>query len=133
MSRGVMTVTDAVSIVYVEHGCEENWDWDDFIEGVRSEIKHKFSSFQDVDKWDGREEHRILENDLARVVICEYCGLASINLAVREDGAWYYDRLPLAAHWCRQIAPKFEALFSDRLRRIATASNGESFYEKVNA
>ena len=132
MGRGVMTVTDAISIVYVTSDCDNDLDWYDFIEDVRSIIEHRFPSFVRVDKWDGREERRILENNLARVVICEYCGLVSINLAVREDGDYYIDRQPLAEHWCRQIAPKFEALFSDRLRRIATASNGESFYKKVN-
>ena len=133
MGRGVNTVTDAISVVYLQHSSEDDYDWKNFCGGIREMIVEKFPSFYRVDKWDGREEHRILENEHARIVICEYCGLASISLAVREDGDYYIDKLPLAEHWCRQIAPKFEALFSDRLRRIATASNGESFYEKVNA
>jgi len=132
MGRSVMTVSDAVMIVYLEHDAQDCDDWDWFLEDIRNVISQRYKSFVACDKWDGREQKRILENDLARVVVCEYCGLVSINLAIREDGDWYLDRIALAEHWCNQITKGLAGLFSERLRCIGRASNGEAFFEKVN-
>jgi hypothetical protein len=127
MGRSVMTVSDAIQIVYLELD-EEYDDWDWFIEDVRTVISQKYKSFQVVDSWDGREEHRILENDLAKVVVCEYCGMVSINLVPCEFSLFL---LPLAEHWCSQIADGFAKLFPERLCKLGTMSNGVSVYERA--
>jgi len=129
MGRSVMTVNDAIQIVYLVYKGEDEWEWDDFILDIQEVIQQKYKSFEPCDKWDGREEYRILENDLARIVICEYCGLVSINLAVRDDSIYW---LALAEHWCRQIAKGLAELFPGRYQCIGRASNGEAFYERVS-
>lgn len=111
MGRGVMTVSDATAIVYVNlPDYDGDDDWDNFIWQVRWAVTESWPSFYECDKWDGREEHRILESGLARIVVCNYAGVASINLAILDD-LWKYtpDLTPLAEHWCQQIADRFYA------------------------
>jgi len=147
MGRGVMTATDAVHVVYfpitIGSGCDDEdccdsdfsyWEWDEFIEDLWEIIKDRYPSFFDCDKWDGREEHRILENDYARIVVCEYMGCVSVSLAIREDADHWPYAYGLADHWCRQIAGNFQKLLDAHFGTIAklgTMSNGVSVFQKV--
>jgi hypothetical protein len=124
-----MTCSNAVQIVYLDVSDENEFDWEFFVEDVQLTIRSWWPSFEEVSVWDGKEERRILENQLAKVVLCEYCGLASINLVPCE---FTFGFLPLAEHWCHQIANKFAEIWPDRLRSIGRASNGEQFFERVN-
>ena len=135
MGRGVMTVSDAVCVVYLHHSDEEwdgigkDTDWEFFVEGLRDTIRSRYPSFRAVDSWDGREEKRILENELARVVVCEYAGIVSISLAIRNRDVEFEHEENLAEHWCKQITNGFQQLFLDRLRKLGTMSNGVSVYD----
>jgi hypothetical protein len=135
MGRGVMTVSDAV-VAYVHlPEYEDDSDWDNFIWQVRWAVTEKWPSFYEVDEWDGREKHRILQNDLCRIVVCEYCGVASINLAIRES-LWQYtpDLTPLAKRFQGQIASHFIKWMSenfDCLAKQGTMSNGVSVYTRM--
>ena len=135
MGRNVMTVNDAV-VVYVNLGdIEDGDDFQNFIDQVRWAVCEKWPSFFEVDKWDGREEHRILENEFARIVVCEYCGVASINLAVCTS-LWQYtpDYTPLAEHWVEQVASNFCKWMGghfDCLAKAGTMSNGVSVFERM--
>jgi len=131
-----MTVSNAVQIVYLEIDYDlEEWMWDDELEYIRDTIKAKYKSFEDANTWDGREEFRVLENGLAKVVVCSYGSIASINLVPLDlEGVYGWgaaDTTPLAEHWCNQIAKGFAELFPARLRSLGRASNGEQFFEKV--
>ena len=132
MGRSVNTVSGAICIIYTVFEGEEDWQWDDYIDFLQERVVEKYPSFVGVDSWDGNEEHRILENELAKVVVCEYCDLVSINLVVRKRDVEFEHEENLAEHWCAQIAKGFAELFPNRLRRLGTFSNGESVFEKVN-
>lgn len=107
-------------------------DFNFLVDWIRETAKSAWPSMQDCDEWLGREDHAILSNDLAYIGVSEYCGLVSIWLvdrADRYDG--YGDSIhTLCAPWCSQITPRFYELFGE-YRKIGTASNGESFYEKA--
>ena len=147
MGRSVMTAIDAIHVVYfpitIGSGCDEidqddsdfgYWEWDEFIDDLQEMITVAYPSFLRCDRWDGREEHRILENDLARIVVCEYMGLVSVSLVAAD---WYGSYLPclggLADHWCRQISSNFQKLMDANfttLNKQGTMSNGVSVFMK---
>lgn len=128
MGRSVDTVTNAAEVVFIYQDFEDSFAWQDFIEDVKTIILRRYPSFYACDKWDGREQKRILENGFARVVVCEYCGLVSVNLDSIDDNV-------LGKNWCRQIAKGFKNLLDktflvNRITPIGHASNGEKVYRK---
>ena len=136
MGRGVMTVSDAVQIVYLEIDYDiDEWMLEDELEYIRDTIKAKYKSFEDANTWDGREELRVLENELAKVIVCSYMNVVSINLVPFDLSGmynWgYTDATPLAEHWCNQIAKGFAELFPGRLIKQGTFSNGVSVYKRA--
>ncbi len=136
MGRGVMTVTDAVHVVYFNHEPEESdhWFFDQLLDDIRETIKVQYPSFFDCDSWDGREEHRILENEYARIVVCEYMGLVSVSLAVIEEDQYYNPYLGgIGRYWCERIVNNFQKLMDDSyntLSKLGTMSNGVSVFAK---
>ena len=136
MGRGVMTANNAVQIVYLEVAYDmEEWVWDDELDYIKDTIKAKYKSFEDANTWEGREELRVLKNGLAKVIVCSYMSVVSINLVPLDlDGAYdrgYTDATPLAEHWCNQVAKGFAELFPGRLIRQGTMSDGVSVYERT--
>ena len=84
----------------------------------------------DCNYWPEEESHAIVENELCMVVISEYCGLISLGV-VALDASLYDDLNALATHWTETNAAPFLRERYSELRKIGTASNGESFYEKI--
>lgn len=128
MGRSVAVPINVTQVVYMDiRDYDDDHNYDMFIDDLRSILKKRFKSFQDARRWDGREGLAILENDLASVVLCEYCGVASVSLVPEENS--------LAENWARQAKFKETLIkyFPDYvLRRVATFSNGESMYERIN-
>jgi len=124
-----MTMSNAVQVVYLTHECQESWDWDDYLEWLMETIETRYKSFERTDGWEGREGHIILKNGLAKVMVCEYCGLVSVNLVPDTADE---DHEGMADNWCRIVADGFAELFPNRLKCIGRASNGEAFYERVS-
>jgi hypothetical protein len=86
---------------------------------------------ENVDKWDGRELHRILQNGHARLVVSEYIGCVSISLAVRDD----VEHIGLSEQWLAAAGKKFynglkKAYTKDFMVKLGTFSNGEAVYRK---
>ena len=133
MSRSVCVPFHAVAVAYVASSFEDTWEWDDFLDDLRGLIISKYPSFEEEDSWYGREEMSILYNRHADVVVSEYCGLVSVSLVPRDPCD---DLSSLAEAWCARVASNFEKLinesYSTAVRKIATFSNGEALYEKVN-
>ncbi len=136
MARTVSTPRDAQEIAYqdvTEHDYDSfQWWLDDIAEQVRT----LWPSFSKCDKWLGREDHAILENDLCYLGVSEYGGLASIWLVPKEypntgnfSGEVYI--LPLAANFINRIAPKFHQAFG-QYRKIGTFSSGEAIYKRAS-
>ena len=109
----------------------DDWDW--FIELITDSAKEAFPSMENADKWLDNEDHAILENSFAYIGVSEYCGLASVWMVRKENDLYYAEDIAidnLADNWIGLVENKFCKMFGE-YRKIGTASNGESFYEKV--
>jgi hypothetical protein len=119
-----------------EHEREDSLDWDDLVENVTEAIRGHFKSFDDPPEkynwveYPYRENRILLENDHCQISISEYMGCGAVS--VFESGGSEYPELAMA--WTDKNFEKIQKLcepFTDQLRKIATASNGEAFFEKV--
>jgi hypothetical protein len=112
------------------------FDWDDFVADLKDTATGRWTSLEECDEWLGDEDHAILENDFCYIGVSTYCGCAAVWLRSKADDLRddYYPELQskanLAEHWCDSIADKFEELFGE-YRKIATFSNGEAVFEKI--
>ncbi|MEK7499025.1 MAG: hypothetical protein AAB649_00275 [Patescibacteria group bacterium] len=105
-------------------------DWDDFIDGQKYQLKKKFPSFSECDKWLGREDHAIMGNNFAYFGISEYMGLVSLWLVAKEGDYYGDEQAGLRAHWVEQVKEKFVKEFSE-LHKLGTFSNGEAVFERI--
>ena len=131
MGRSVSYATGSTSVCYrtfkPETPEDSQFEWEYFEDWLRETAAAAWPSLEPCDNtWLGREDHAILENAHAYIGVSEYCGLVSIWLAPKDNS----EHPELSEHWCNQISAKFEKLFGE-YRKIATASNGESFYERA--
>lgn len=127
MGRSVSYANGSIAIAYTTLDIEgedffESTFLDDTIEDVQEYAPTLWPSFLKCDKWLGREDHAVLENSLAYIGVSEYCGLVSIWLAPKDE--------PFAENFCSQIKEKFLKTFGT-LNKVATFSNGEAMFEKV--
>ena len=112
------------------------WQWGDFVDMIREDAKAQWTSFDDCDKWLGREDRVLLENTFAYIGVSEYCGLAAIWLKSKHDeldGSWYADEqriANMADAWCNKICAKFNEMFGE-YKLVGRFSNGEAVYEKA--
>jgi hypothetical protein len=126
MGRSVSVPASAVAVAYQEFDGQDEMDWDLFIDDIKDSALWAFPKMSYCDHWAGREDHAILENQLAYLGVSEYCGLVAVWLVPKLDG--YSDSL--AVHWCNQQAPRLQKLFGT-LNKIGTFSNGEAVFERV--
>lgn len=132
MGRSIWTHSDAIETVFYEADDDDFFGdlWTDTLYDIRESFKLKFPSMCDCDYWPEKESHAIVENEHCMVVISEYCGLISLGV-VALDASLYEGLNALANYWTRtNVAPFLREQYSE-LRKIGTASNGESFYERV--
>ena len=132
MGRSVSTHRHAVATVFLHPGCEEDWQFDDFLECVQENLEDKYPSLRRCDRWAGREDHVVLENNRAEVSVSEYCGLVAVCLAPRDPDD------PLDQGWTWQCKTGFkkhlEKAFSPcALRSVGRFSNGEQVFTKVSS
>jgi len=145
MGRSVSYHSNAAKVVFLHDVLSEgagNWEWDEFIDDLKGVIRERYPSFEDADRWAGREDHVILENSAAEISVAEYCGLISVSLAPREasDYDYDYDGESIRAwneNWTNLIANNFHDHLAKRfsksaLRKIGSFSNGEGVYELIN-
>lgn len=135
MGRSVACPSRAECTVFAEHNREDQDDWNDLLDDLRCVLKRAFPSFNDADRLAGREEHIILENMHATVVVCEYCGVISVSLVPDEWDEWEWHRIVnLSGPWCYQITKRFRKVvgnvLGETMTPIATMSNGERVYQR---
>jgi len=116
MPRGVYCNSDAVLTVHIDSSVWSEPDdpdaadyWKACVDGTMLCIETRWPSFVKCDRWAGREEHVMLENDHAEIVVYEYCGMTSISLVPSNE-----HQPEIAEHWCNQIAPGLQEMI-DRL------------------
>jgi hypothetical protein len=132
------------SVSYASGSCERafetiestedsgDFDWDMFREDVAYRGRAVAKSFRDCDKWVGREDHAILENEFAYLGLSEYMGLVCIWLLPKEGDDYGDEYKPLRERWLSQIAPKFHKVFGT-LNKVGTFSNGEAVFTRKGA
>lgn len=137
MGRSVSAPYNASSIRYVDVSeFDDEFDFEFFIEDLQSQVKALWPSMDCCDKWIGREDHAIMENNLAYIGVSEYCGLASVWIVSKAEdylNTGYYEDIALSNlsdGWVSQVVPNFDKTFGD-LERVGVFSNGEAFYRKI--
>ena len=125
MGRSVSCPTNAIHKVYFTFLEEDYYFFDSLIESIQENFKSYFNSLENSDKWIEREDHVVLENNLCKLGISEYMGLCCLWVVMKEDfpnlsESWIY----------KNLIPRMDKDWSE-YKKIATASNGESFYTKV--
>lgn len=86
------------------------------------------------DKFLDNEDHAIAENRFAYFGISTYGNLASVWMVKKEFDTYYEDENRLANiadNWMSLVEKKFNKVFGE-YRKIGTASNGESFFERIS-
>lgn len=134
MGRSAATVNDA-EVIYFDYTDYDEYDWQDMIDNVSNDLRKKYLSLLNADKWIDRENHIILENNHIQISVSEYCGCGAFSIFVRPDieNYWPYNG-NLARHWLEQNITgikKIIAQYVHCLKRIGTFSNGEAVYEAV--
>ena len=133
MSRSVSTHPNAVSTVYLYPEIEED-GWGDFIQDLQDNVLiPRFPSLRHCDRWVGRENHVILENDHAEVSVSEYNGLVSVCLAPRLDRYDFPGAGQLADQWTGRVSDGFRqclhrAFPKCSLVKQGVFSNGEAVF-----
>jgi len=124
MGRSVSRPSNAEYVFYANVSeLEDELDWELYVENIINTLQTKYPSLYASDKWLGREDRVLLENDFVYIGISEYCGLVSLWVVVN-------DQYPnLAYNWV-DIAAQTLKNFAD-LVKISTFSNGNSIYQKI--
>lgn len=137
MGRSVSTPSTAYLIAYCdwfqptdedgnpENREPENWDWEYYIDDVVDYAKELWPSLTTTDGWMGREDRIYLENNLVYLGVSEYCGLAAVWVAPKENA-----NENLAINWCNRISVKFDKAFAS-LQKLGSMSNGEGVYQRI--
>jgi len=141
MGRSVDYLNRASRVAYIhcdttftdEDGNTQNDEFwfDDLLSNITCELEAKYPSLNRCKRWDGRETKIFLHSNLVEIGISEYCGLVSVSIRPTEhwEGQW---TTGLAERWIDQNWENMEkklSEFSTVIRKIATASNGEAFFE----
>lgn len=122
MGRSVSYPSNAV-VAYNTWEADEDADFQwDVIDDLVNYAPTLWPSLTPCDRWLGREDHAVLENEHAYVGVSEYCGLVAYWIVAKDTDNG------LAERWVAQVAPKFVKTFG-RLRRLGTFSNGEAIFE----
>ncbi len=134
MSRSVWTHSDSLETVFFALEFDEDdsdFVWSDLMEDIRETLKAKFPSFENANSWPERESYCLLENDYAQIVLSEYCGLVSLGVVPYVNSDYNDYRENFGPAWCSKNVAPFLRKTWGRLRHIATASNGEAFFERI--
>ena len=128
MGRSVSYLSNAFATAYFHPEVEDRSDWLSLIEDIQETIKGNFPEFENANEWEGRENHVIQIGGGCKIAISEYCGLACLSIG--SCNYYHYDENEvekwMADNWDKISEPW------NAYKKIATASNGESFYHKVN-
>jgi hypothetical protein len=133
MGRSVSTPCNAQAIAYQHLDDDDDEGGNHFrwwLEDMQQTIAEIWPSFTPCDQWLGREDHAIMENNLAYAGVSEYCGMIALWLVPKEESRHGQHILALAEQFISRIAPRFMAQFN-HYRKLGTFSNGDAVFEKA--
>lgn len=145
MGRSVYVPRNAEYTVYLylddpepdDDGFEPEYEyvWECFIDNLKDALCERFPSLAEPDRpaWFDSEGLEILRNGHVSIVVSRYYNVVSVSPVLRHGGYWESGD-SLSKNWARRCESSFrEALnrFFDVLRRLGTASNGETFWERA--
>lgn len=126
MGRSVSYPSNCTSVCFKDiTDIEEQDDFEFFVDDLRYQAKSLAPSLHDCDRWVGREDHAILQNDHVLIGVSTYCGLAAIWMKAKDDN----EHAGLSEAWANRFSDRFEATFGE-LRLVGRASNGEAFFTR---
>jgi hypothetical protein len=132
MGRSVAYLSNSLHEVYVDVSEFDNdgMDWDDWVENISAELRHKFPSLRKTEEWDGRETRIFLDNLHCEIGVSEYSGLASISIRARQDID--SNRVPIAENWIDLVWNNIEKVVQDFSGEVyvkqGSFSNGEGVF-----
>ena len=131
MARSVSVPFNAQRVLYINlYDFEDHFDLDEALAGFIQAICKWYPSLRPSRKWVGREDLGLAENAHAVVGISTYCGIGAVWVApfrpTRTDCKW------VGGMKRDFILGAIHEHLGQPLRKIATASNGEAFFEAVN-
>ena len=125
MARSVSVPRAAIATAYMDISWVATEDDFDFhIDNIRTELRSKWKSLTECNKWIGNECDAILENELVYVCVSTYESIQALFILPKAD------KLGFGVAWARKIGQKFVEMFGE-LRRVGTFSNGESVFEYI--
>lgn len=106
---------------------------------VIDDIREQFMphGFDKCDKWEDREDHIILEGHGLVVALSEYCGLASLSVAIDEVNYGYCDTDEDVAELVKGVEAWLDAnwdevtKYHNKYHKVGSLSNGEGVFELV--
>ena len=141
MGRGVNYLDNAEIVLYFHLEYYENeednyFQWENLKESLIDEIIARLPSYSvEKSKWGNNETRVIVSNNLCDIGLSEYCGCCSLSVAPKKT-EYYNDESykgSFPKHHARQIEKTLQkcldAVVGTRMNKIATASNGESFFK----
>lgn len=144
MGRSVMTHPNAIEIIFRtidsdefdEYGYLVEYDY--LVDWVRESFIERFPSMGACERWargSGAmgELRCVVANDLCDVYISDYCGMAAISIVPTGLTLYNEDTSGLAYSWCEAHAAPFARRVFAEYDPVATASNGETFYRRVES
>lgn len=146
MSRGVSYATGSVWKFYLypkregetgEDFGQMQEEWEDWVDWLKELLTSKFKSLMPCDKFLGREDHAILENQHAYIGISEYCGTVCLWCVPKQWDGYRPDNQAIHDHWCNQIEDKVGKILAkaypdEVMVAMGSASNGEQFFRPLN-
>lgn len=113
---------------FCEYATQDNFDF--AVDYLKDASIEAFPSLSVCDKWLGREDHAILENQLVYVGLSEYCGVVSVWVVPKED-----EHYAFGVAFANKIEAKLKQIVQDafgvRLNKVGHFSNGEAVFNKA--
>lgn len=120
---------------------DEYEDAAEVIDCIQEGIRSDFPEFSYCSRWEGNEDHIILEGYECEVGLSEYCGGASLSIRVNEskldkyldsdpDDTEYDERYAEVEKWIDDNWEEISKGYND-FNKVGTFSNEEGVFEKV--
>ena len=127
MARSVSIPSGAAIVAYADASeLEPDFGWDEAICSLKWAAKKRFPSLAPCDRWLGREDHAILENDQVFLTVSEYSGLVAVCVV---------PKVTAGITWARKVKQidNLAECFGPVLISRGRFSNGEQVFIRADS